>query len=85
MKKETVYNQWKAYRRQVVVPEHFTTDVMQRIGSAAIERNDEFPAGLLDLSDCLVRWSAAGGLILVGLFRIFFIVANLLQPHLLVP
>jgi hypothetical protein len=85
MKQENVYTQWKAYRRQVVVPDHFTTDVMQRIGSVEIERNDEFPAGLLDLPGCLVRWSAAGGLILVGLFRLFFIVANLLQPHLLMP
>lgn len=83
MKAEQIYHQWKSYRSQMVVPENFTADVMQRINIAATCCDNESDVFAFEISGRLARWSAAGGLILLGLFRIFFILANLLQPQLL--
>lgn len=84
MKKETVYNQWKGHRRQVSVPENFTAGVMDRIEGHVRHQDDEMPFGMIDLPASLVQWSAAAGLMLLGLFRIVYIVAILFRPHLLI-
>jgi hypothetical protein len=83
MREEKCLTQWKTYRRQVAVPEHFTVDVMQWIDALGAVKNNEYPIGPLGRQSCLARWSAAGGLILLGLFRILYIMTHLLQPHLL--
>jgi hypothetical protein len=83
MKKERVYRQWKEHRRQVPVPDHFTGSVMQRVMAMPRENKAEPPTENFDLQNRLTRLSAAGGLILLGLFRILYILANLLQPQLL--
>lgn len=83
MQEEDIYREWKTRRRRVPVPEHFTAGVMQRIETIAPTSDHEFPVGIFDVSDRLLRWSTAGGLILLGLFRILVIIANLLRPQLL--
>jgi hypothetical protein len=86
MKEENpFYDHWKTHRRQIVVPEHFTADVMQHIRIATAPENNECPLELVDRQSRLVSWSAAGGLILLGVFRILFIIANLMRPQMLMP
>jgi hypothetical protein len=85
MKKETLYTQWKEHRRQVPVPGHFAVDVMAKIESKAHKEEYELPAGLTDIHNRLMQWSAAAGLVLLGLFRIFYIAANLLRANQLLP
>jgi hypothetical protein len=84
MKKETVYNQWKEHRRQVSVPENATAAVMARIESQVHHQDDEMPFGMIDLPASLAQWSAAAGLMLLGIFRIVYIAATLFRPHLLI-
>ena len=84
MKKETVYTQWKEHRRQISPPGDFTAAVMARIESQVHHQDDEMPFGMIDLSASLVQWSAAAGLMLLGIFRIVYIVATLFRPHLLI-
>lgn len=86
MKEENrLYDQWKTQRRQINVPEHFTTDVMQHIRIVTAPESNEYPLGSVSLQSRLVSWSAAGGLILLGVFRILFIIANLMRPQMLMP
>ena len=86
MKEENrLYDQWKTQRRQIVVPEYFTADVMQHIRIATAPESNEYPLGSVNLQSRLVSWSAAGGLILLGVFRILFIIANLMRPQMLMP
>jgi len=86
MKEENpLYDQWKTHRRQIVVPDHFTADVMQHIRIATAPENNEYPFGAVNRQSRLVSWSAAGGLILLGVFRILFIIANLMRPQMLMP
>lgn len=85
MKRDTFYTQWKETRRHVSVPEHFAVGLMARIENQVSGQDDEMPAGMTLLTGRLMQWSAAGGLVLLGLFRIFYIVASLLRPHLLMP
>jgi hypothetical protein len=83
MEEDNIYRQWKSHRMQVHVPDHFNVDVMQRIAAISQENKMEFPVGAFDWSSRLTRWSAAGGLILLGVFRILYILTSLLHPHLL--
>jgi hypothetical protein len=83
MEEEKIYRQWKNHRMQVHVPDDFSVAVMQRIAAISHENTIEFPIGSFDWPRRLTRWSAAGGLILLGVFRIWYILSNLLQPHLL--
>jgi len=81
MKEETLYTQWKENRRQVPVPERFAAGVMAKIENQVQTDGYELPVGLTDIHDCLMQWSVAAGLVLLGLFRIFYIAANLLQAN----
>lgn len=83
MKDEKIYHQWKSHRRQVVASEHFTAEVMQRIQAVATANDSEPGIVAFDRSGRLARWGTAGGLVLLGLFRLFYILAHLLQPQLL--
>jgi len=85
MKKETFYTQWKEHRCRVPVPKHFATGIMARIENQVQKEGYELPAGLTDIQDRLMQWSAAAGLVLIGLFRILYIAANLLRANQLLP
>ena len=83
MRAENIFHQWKKHRMQVHVPGHFTADVMQRIADVSNDNKIEFPVGTYELSNRLARWFTAGGLVLLGIFRLLYIMTHLLQPHLL--
>ena len=85
MEKEDFYIQWKAYRRNVSVPENFAGGVMAAIENQRIEEEFELPAALTGIRGRLLQWSAAASLLLLGIIRIAFIAANLLQANSLVP
>jgi hypothetical protein len=85
MKKEDVYTQWKAYRRDVPVPEDFASGVMAAIENQKPIHDNELPAGLTAFSNRITRWGAAAGLVMLGIFRILYIAANLLQANPLMP
>ena len=85
MKKDAFYDQWKEHRRQVPVPEHFSAGVMARITTQVPREEYELPAGLTVIHNRLMQWSAAAGLVLLGLFRIFYIAANLIRTGPIMP
>lgn len=85
MKKDALYTQWIEQRRQVAVSEDFAAGVMARIESRTSSRAQELPMEAIFCPSRLLRWSAAAGLVLLGLFRIIYIAASLLRPHLLMP
>ena len=85
MKKETIYSQWKERRRQVSPPGDFTATVMARIERQAHGQDDEMPFHVMNLPTNRLQWSTAAGLVMLGLFRILYIVVTLLRPHLIMP
>ena len=85
MKEEDVYAQWKVYRRNVPVPGHFASTVMSAIENQAPREEEELPAALADLSNRITRWGVAAGLVMLGLFRLLYIAANLLRANSLMP
>ncbi len=85
MKKEDLYTQWKAYRQNVPVPDHFAGTVMAAIENRAPKGEEELPAILTDLSNRMTRWGVAAGLVMLGLFRLLYIAANLLRANPLMP
>ena len=85
MKRETIYTHWKNRRRQIPVPKDFAAAVMATIEHRAPKEESELPAGLTEFPNRLLQWSAAAGLVFLGLFRIFYIAANLLRTNLLMP
>ena len=85
MNKETIFLQWKEHRRHLPVPENFSAGVMARIEIQTPRQEYELPAGLTDFPNRLVQWGAAAGLVLLGIFRILYIAANLLRTSALMP
>ena len=85
-KEETLYTQWKHHRRQVPVPEGFTASVMAGLDRGGMPMTeDEQQEGAVWLSNRLLKWSSAAGLVFLGLFRIVFITVSLLRANLLMP
>jgi hypothetical protein len=85
MEKEDLYTQWKEYRRHVPVPENFTGNLMAAMDKQVPRADKELPAGLTVFSNRIMRWSAAAGLVMLGLFRILYIAGNLLRANTLMP
>jgi hypothetical protein len=85
MKKEDLYTQWKAYRQNVPVPDHFANTIMAAIENQAPRGEEELPAALTDLSNRITRWGVAAGLVMLGLFRLLYIAINLLRANPLMP
>lgn len=85
MEKQDFYTQWKDYRRQVRVPENFSSGVMAAIENQVPKEENELPAGMTAFSSRVMRWAAAAGLMLLGIGRIVFITVNLLRANPLVP
>lgn len=85
MDQEDFYARWKEYRREVPVPEHFAAGVMTAIESQDLREEYELPTGLTGFSNRLMQRVTAGGLLLLGLFRILYIAGNLLRANPLMP
>lgn len=84
MKKQDIYNQWKNHRMQVPVPNQFTVSVMQQVQATARQNDAELTDDKYNSYNRLTRIIVSGGMILLGLFRIGYILANLLQSQVLV-
>ena len=76
MNEEELYAQWKAQRRSVAVPENFSTQVMNRLAHETWAG----PRWRAALHSRLAQIGLAFGLLLLGLFRLCFMTANLLVP-----
>lgn len=85
MKKESLYVQWKEHRRQVNIPDDFAAGVMAEIENQVGSRELELPARFDLMHSRLAQWGMAAGLVLVGLFRILYIAANLIRISPLMP
>ena len=85
MNDKDFYARWKEHRRHVPVPDHFTDGVMAAIEKQNPGEEDELPAEIIDFSNHLKRWAAAAGLLLLGLFRILYVIGNLLRTNSLMP
>ena len=85
MKKETLYNLWKSDRRQIQVPDNFAAGVMAEIENLRPGPVDDIPMQLDHADNRLVRWAMATGLVLLGLFRVFYIAVNLIRINPLTP
>ncbi len=85
MQKEKLYTQWKQHRRQVQVPENFAAEVMTEIKKQMTAGEYELPSGLNTVPNRFAQWAMAAGLILLGLFRVLYIAANLLRLNPLIP
>jgi hypothetical protein len=81
MEKKDFYIQWKEYRRDVPVPDKFAGGVMAAIESQGVEEEFELSTALSGNQKRLLQWSAAASLLLLGIMRIAFIAANLLQAN----
>ena len=85
MNKETIYSQWKVHRRQIPVPGEFAAGVMASIRDQEPLKEHEFYTRLIGIHNRFRRWSVAAVLVLLGLFRLFYIAASLLRANPLVP
>jgi hypothetical protein len=84
-KEPTYYRDWKDHRRQVPVPEDFAAGVMARIEARKPQSEFEAPEVFAACSSRVIQWSLAAGLAALGLFRLLYVVVNLLQANLLMP
>lgn len=78
MNNDRLYSQWINHRRKTSVPDGFAQQIV-----ASIERQSPAPkiaqakaAG--DIAHRLMNWAAAISMVLLGLFRLFYVTANLL-------
>ena len=84
MQKETIYTQWKQYRRNVSAPDDFAAGVMDEIDRRVITRHETMSDQMIDYTP-MMRWGWAAGFLFIGLFRLCHIVVILLRPQLLMP
>lgn len=84
---KTLYTQWLENRRQVSVPENFANGVIVKIErrNRALQwewsRIFKQPA----FHHPLARWGTGLALVLLGLFRIFYVATGILRTHPLMP
>lgn len=89
MKREEIFRQWKASRSNVPVPDDFTSRVMQSIKADKTEHlfSSLDQLNQLDqwMPSVIGRWSATLTLLMLGLFRIFFMVGHLIGAGSVAP
>lgn len=78
MNDDRLYTQWINHRRKTTVPEGFAQRIV-----ASIERPSPAPGTAQakadgDIAHRLMHWAAAISMVLLGLFRLFYVTANLL-------
>ena len=78
MNDHRLYTQWINHRRKTLVPEGFAQRIV-----ASIERQSPAPKPARatasgDIAHRLMNWAAAISMVLLGLFRLFYVTANLL-------
>ena len=84
MTQHDIYSQWKTRRKKVTVPDRFTAAVMQQVKAEALQNKEALPDGTVIFQNRLTEIITAGGMVLLGLFRLFYIIASLFQSQMLV-
>jgi hypothetical protein len=78
MNDDHLYTQWINHRRKTSVPKGFAQQVVESIERQApapkIARSKAFG----DIAHRLMNWAAAISMVLLGIFRLFYVTSNLL-------
>lgn len=89
MEKERLYRKWKSYRVDITPPDDFSSKVMEQVHEYERDKNLGLIAGLLSqiyfLPNRAMRLAFALALSLLGLYRLFHVVVNILVPNTLIP
>lgn len=89
MEKDRLYREWKSYRADISPPDDFSSKVMEQVHEYERDKNLGLIAGLLSqiyfLPNRAMRLAFALALSLLGLYRLFHVVVNILVPNALIP
>ncbi len=83
MKSEQIFKKWKEERSHVHVPAGFASRVMEAIKADGAGHSLPIPDQWMP--SLLGRWSAALTLLLLGVFRIFFVLGHLIGAGSIAP
>jgi hypothetical protein len=78
MNDDRLYTQWINHRRKTSVPEGFAQQVVESIERQAPTLKITRAKASGDIVHRLINWAAAISMVLLGLFRLFYVTANLL-------
>ena len=82
MNQAELYEQWKERRRQVTVPDHLSSRVMDRIHARETEGLvlSDYLLEIPEIANRMMRYAAAVGLSVLGVYRIYSVAGSLLIP-----
>ena len=78
MNDDRLYAQWIHHRRTTAVPDGFAQRVMQSIGRKTPSPCRMAGIGPSGMIRRLLHWAAALSMVLLGLFRLLYVTANLI-------
>jgi hypothetical protein len=78
MNDDNLYTQWLNHRRKSSVPEGFAQQVVESIQDRTDAPKTARSKASNAISHRLMHWAAAIALALLGIFRLFYVTANLL-------
>ncbi|MGD9189977.1 MAG: hypothetical protein PVI89_17290 [Desulfobacteraceae bacterium] len=78
MNDDYLYTQWINHRRKTSVPEGFARQVVESIERQASAPKTARAKASSDIAHRLMHWAAAISMVLLGIFRLFYVTANLL-------
>jgi hypothetical protein len=73
-----LYTQWINHRRKTSVPEGFAQQVVKTIERQAPAQKTARTRASSDIAHRLMHWAAAISMVLLGIFRLFYVTVNLL-------
>lgn len=89
MERDRIYQRWKHYRANISPPNYFSSKVMEQIHEYERDKNRGLIGVLLSqiyfLPNHAMRLAFALGLSLLGLYRLFHVIVNILVPNALIP
>ncbi|MGD8836044.1 MAG: hypothetical protein PVI54_12125 [Desulfobacteraceae bacterium] len=78
MNDDYLYTQWINHRRKASVPEGFSRRIVKSIEHQAPAPGRAQSKASGDIGQRLMNWAAAISMVLLGIFRLFYVTANLL-------
>jgi hypothetical protein len=78
MNDDHLYTQWINHRRKTSVPKGFAQQVVESIERQAPAPKTARPKAFGDIAHRLMNWAAAISMVLLGIFRLFYVTSNLL-------
>jgi hypothetical protein len=78
MNDDHLYTQWINHRRKSSVPEGFAQQVVASIQRRAAAPKTTRAKAFGTMAHRLMHWAAALSMVLLGIFRLFYVTANLL-------